>query len=258
MGGGPMAAFMIFTTFAAWSFCREELARRFCLVFAVGCVIFWNPFMASWISAQVTSPPTYWRAFWLVPLPTLVAVLVIGGTAGFGKGGPWVRGFAALLVAAAVFQLAPRQLTLSSANHVSLGFPRLQVPMRAFETAVAIGELAGAGEGVLAPSAVAQWVVTLRGHPYPLVVRPAYLPVLASYVDSEELLERIAMHRLVSGEQRPPKAVARLQAAIDAHELRVVCLTRTAAGWSDVTEGLRAAGFQNVHANADYDVWVAQ
>jgi hypothetical protein len=81
--------------------------------------------------------------------------------------------------------------------------------------------------------------------------------MLASQLDPSELRERVAMHRLVSGEERPPHAADRLRKLIGTHDLRAICLARAATEWSDLTAVLRGANFERVHADADYEVWVA-
>ncbi len=86
-------------------------------------------------------------------------------------------------------------------------------------------------------------------------MRPAYLPLLSGVLDAAELQNRVALFRLVSGEQRAPHASVLLEQALEDSRLTGVGLTRTAARWTDLTLSLGRAGFQKIHENAEYQIW---
>jgi hypothetical protein len=255
MGTGPMAAFTIFCALAAWSFCNSARARRYCACFAFGWLLIWNPFLASWIAAHLTGAPAYWRSFWLLPIPVLVAVVLSAPLALGGAARPWLGRAAALALTSIVFLGAVRTPTLSSANHVRIGWPGWKVPRAAFEAARVAALRAGPGASVLAPESVALWIPALHDHPYPLVVRLFYLPILNGHLTNKDLSVRVALMRLVSGDARPPHADELLRDAIAEHAIRAVCLSSKAADWQDITGTLADSGLRKVYQNTDYQVW---
>ncbi len=254
VGDGPMGALVWLSALGAWSLASTTAARRFCAFIAVGWLVLWNPYWGAWIAAHVTSAPTYWRALWLLPIPILSAVVLTGPLAFAPRRRALATALAAVLCAG-VFLLAPTAWTLSRANHVTLGWPGWKVPGRALDAAIVLTADAGPEERVLAPRHVAAWIPALHDAPSPLVVRPAYLPLLSGVLDEAELQARVALFRLVSGERRAAHADVLLERALDDSRLTGVCLTRTAARWTDLTQSLVRAGFQKVHENAEYQVW---
>jgi hypothetical protein len=256
MGAGPMAAFTLFAALSAWSFCDSRAARRYCAFFALAWLLVWNPFTASWIAAHLTGAPTYWRSFWLLPMPVLVAVVLSAPLALGGRARPWLGRAAVLALTSIVFLGTVRSPTLSSANHVRIGWPGWKVPGAAFEAARVVASRGGPGAIVLAPRSVAPWIPTFHDHPYPLVVRTLYLPVLHGHLTERDLRVRIALMRLVSGDARPPHADELLRDEIAERGIRVVCLSSKAADWEDITEVLADSGLRKIYWNTDYQVWV--
>ena len=256
LGPGVGGAMAIFAVVGAWSFARDAVTRRLCAFSALMALLLWNPLIAQWIAAQLTSAPAYWRVLWLLPMPLLVAVIVTAPIVWRPSG----LGRAACAVAAlAVFGLgvgvAPRAFVLSPANVVRFGTPGWKVPASAFDAARAIAAAAGPDERVLAPRLVAPWIPTFHHHPAPLVVRIEYLPVLYEKLGATELERRVNLMRLVSGGKRPPRAEALLRSATHDDRLAVVCLANAARRWDDIVAVLRDAGFQIIHRNTEYVVW---
>ncbi len=254
LGGGPAGALLLFVATGAWAFAREPRARRVCGFGAAATLVLWNPFFADAVAAHLTSPATYWRVFWLLPLPALAAIVLAAPV-------EWQTGarshavtvaMAALLLGGLVLS-EPRAFALSADNTVRLGAPGWKVPPRAFAAARTIVDAAAPSETVLAPESVAPWIPTLPGHPAALVVRREYLPTLHPVLGEAELRRRMRLMRLVSGRGTAKDRPLLERAAAD--ELHVVCLSQANPDWPALASILRSAGFQKILQDADYQVW---
>jgi hypothetical protein len=260
LGPGFIGAATLFVVIAAWSFARTPVARRLCAFAAAAALLLWNPFLADRIAAHLTSAATYWRVLWVLPLPTLLAVVLVLPMERPGDRAPGLRAwaavaFASLLVFGGLALADPRSAVLSAKNSVRLDWPGWKVPPKEFAVARIVVEASGPDQVVLAPQAVAPWIPTLAGYPAVLVVRIPYLPVLAPVLQERELQQRVRLMRLVSGRNLPPAAIDTLRDTIARDDLRVVALATRALRWPELTALLGETGFQKIHQDADYQVW---
>ncbi len=255
-GSGPAGAFALFVAIGAWGFAQTRTASRLCAFTAGAAVLFWNPFFADAIAAQLTSAATYWRVLWLLPLPALTAIVFSAGLEGRHGRTAWaMAAVAPTLVFGALVALNPKSFALSPSNLVQLGPPRWKVPESEFDAARAIVAATGPQDLVLAPVRVAPWIPTFHQHPAAVVVRVEYLPVLAPVLGEAELERRMRLLRLVSGRTGGPRSLALLRSAILEDDLRVVALSRGALRWPELIALIGETGFQKIHQNADYQVW---
>jgi len=257
LGRDPASWLALFAALGAWCVAPSALARRCCVLFPLAfLLLFLNPYTASWTASHVTSVPTYWRVFWLLPLPVLVAVLLGALLARpEWRERRWKAPCLSLVATAAVLLWAPATHTLSSVNRVRLDWPGWKIPPTILDAARTAAEHAQPGAAVLAPRVVAPWIPTLHQHPQPIVVRIEYLPLLSGHLDEQELTRRVQLIRLVSGESRPPHADALLEEAIREYPLEVVVLSREALRWSDLPRTLERAGLARVKSGKDFEVW---
>jgi len=258
LGQGPASWLALFVALGSWCVAPSALARRFCVLFPLAfLLVFLNPFTASWIASHVTSGPTYWRVFWVLPLPVLMTLMLSAPLALRGRSQQrWVAPCLSLAVAAVALVWLPVTPALSRANRVHLDWPGWKVPPEAFAAARAAAQHAAPGAAVLAPRDVAPWIPTLHGYPHPLVVRMAYLPILDGHLEDRELKRRVDLFRLVSGDLRPPHADALLAEAARDYPLEAVVLTRDAAlRWPDLPRNLERTGLQLVQQNDAFEVW---
>jgi len=255
-GWGPLAYAAMLPWLAGWAFAGTSLLRRMYAFFGLALsLLFWNPFWADWIAAHVTSPPTYWRVMWLLPLPLWVGIVLSAPLR--WRQGPRAAGVATCLLATTVaLGLGPTYQALSVDNGVSLRAPGWKVPVPAFEAARTLRDRLAPGVRVLAPGAVATWVPTLSDHPYPLLVRPLYTPILEHALSAEALEERRALTAWVEGRVRPPHAERRLADAIRRIPIAGVALTREAAGDAALLATLREGGLAPALRNDEFEVWI--
>ncbi|MEE2673859.1 MAG: DUF6077 domain-containing protein [Myxococcota bacterium] len=257
IGPGLPGGFALFAALGAWAFAERPVTRRLCAFSAATTVLLWNPFAASFIAAHLTSAPTYWRILWLLPIPTMIAIVL---TAPIERGLS-AKPAAAIVTAAAILLFGasvvftPKALAPSAANQVRIAAPGWKVPPSEFDAARTIAEAGSAADWALAPRLVAPWVPIFPDYPALLVVRVEYLPVLHTALGPEELTRRMRLMRLVSGDPRAAYAVEMLRTAILEDGLSIVCLANAAKRASGLMRVLAETGLQKIHANADYEVW---
>ncbi len=250
-GGGELG--LLAAMLCAWSAASTPAMRRVALLFVGGfLLLFWNPWLASWVGLFVTGEPTYWRVYWMLPLPLLVAVVLSWPRVGLR---PVSLGAAAsAILALGLLGLAPRAATWSEENGVHVGAPGWKLPPDAGGAAQRVVALAPPGSAVLTPTAVARWVPVQHDHPHPLVVREIYLTALRDQLSVEEMERRTTLAQIVSG-RRPPGDGAVLADALERYPLHVVCLAPRAAQQPVLQRVLRQSPLELMAREDGYEVW---
>jgi hypothetical protein len=256
LGRTPLASVSLLVMLAGWSLASTSLARRFTVVFPLALALAWNPLAAPWIAEFVTGESTYWRIFWLLPLPALFGLalaaprtLPIPGAASAGT-------LASLALAAGALGWAPERYTLSSGNRVRLEWPGPKVPTDAYAVARALTARVEPGAAVLAPAQVSTWLPTLHHHPHPRMVRPDYLLHLRDLVSPAETGRRQALTNLVGGVARDARATSLLRHDLARKRLAAICLSETAARWSEVRSLLEDANWILVERVVGHEIWM--
>jgi hypothetical protein len=259
MGSGAWASLSIFAIVAAGALATSPLGRRFVAasVFAFT-LLFWNPWTAPEIARNVSGPDTYFRVFWLLPVPLLVGA-VLSAPLELGRMlRPIPRaaaGAGVVVLTALVLGLGTATPTLSRLNGVTLHAPGYKLPEAGFEAAREIARLAPGRAQVLAPIAVARWLPLIAQHPYPLVVRELNLDILHASLGGDELERRRLLAHLVGGELRHPSGGELLAAAIPEYPLAVVCIGGRALGWPEVRGALRESDLEVQYRTPDFEIW---
>jgi hypothetical protein len=256
LGDGAGGYVFLFALIGSWGLATSDLLRRFCIVFALGfLLLFWNPFADAWVAAWVTGKPTYWRVFWLAPLPMLLALALTAPLDLLPN--RRLRWAAFLLPAIAVLFWAPGSATWARENDVRFGWLQWKLPPWAGGVASTVVRYTQPGDFVLAPTKVALWIPALHAHPTPLVVRDPYLNALqmGGWIPHEEWKRRRALVGLVSGSGRLPNGEALLEEAIAGYPLAAVCLSRRARRWPELQQALQRSPLQRVAQGPRYEVW---
>jgi hypothetical protein len=259
LGSGISAELALFAMVAAFAAATPAIFRRFAAVSLI-CflLLLWNPLMAPFIAANVTGPDTYFRVFWAVPLPVMLAAVLSAPLE--LRIGPlatprWAAIAATLVLASGLLGLAPEMWTLSRANRVHVGPPSWKVPAVQLEAAREIVHYSRPGEFVLAPSRIARWIPLIHDHPSPLVVREMYLDVLHDLLGAAELDRRTRLLHLVGGDLRLDAGGRMLAEAIEQYPLSVVCLGGPAMAWPELRRALIDSPLEVRSRNADLEVW---
>jgi hypothetical protein len=239
---------------AAWACCGRGLARRFAIVVPlVVTLVVLNPYITMWLSENVTGP-SYWRSLWALPVPILMALMLV---APLEVAGRWHRaGLIAALVGCVVFAAAvPNVRGLSRDNGVELGWPRLKVLPETYRWGVLLTQKAGPGAVVVAPEAISVWLSMLHQRVYPLVVRPMYLYRYRNQLGTEGFLHRLLMVNYVGGEAKRPDAQHWFARGLERFDVEAVCLENF-PGAGGARAVLRASGFELDLKSLEYEIWL--
>lgn len=254
LGNDPLASLLIGVMLLSGIFAATPAGRRFCTVFALGFLLFfWNPFVASWVAASITGPGTYWRVFWVLPLPILVAALA---TAPRLSGRlPLPAAALGTLACGLLLLWVPGSPVTATANGVVWSWPGRRIPARVQPVIGALLAHSRAGSSVLLPFEVSPWITGFEAAPTPLVVRPEYLGVLRARYEPSELDRRMHLARLVSGEVRSARAGDVLRKAIDDYALAAVGLSGAVRAGSLLDDALADASFERVFLDPSHALW---
>lgn len=217
------------------------------LVVAVG---FANPWLASTVAQRVTGVLTYYRFFWLLPVPIMLGAI-------FASLWSWLtarlhsRPAAVTALAALVgfYALAVDRLVISDANQAKLIFPP---PVKAWTHARLVAEevcrTAPAGQHVLASKAVLLQLPTIHGCGHPIIADERWLSAPAA---DEAMRSALVRHVGDVGDVAASKAFWFIDALRHYHIDAVVVSKEAQPNWR-VKSLIRAAGFDKV-ATVDWE-----
>lgn len=254
LGDGWLPWVAVLASALAWWTCARGLARRFCLVVPlVFLLIFFNPFLARWMAGNVTGVFTYWRVFWLVPIPIFIALCLTLPLGPRGQRWPRLVQWGTSLVLMGLFVcLVPQVWVLGKANRVRVAPFALKVPPP-YEAAAALVRRVPPGAVVVAPLSVAAWTTTFHHHPYPVVARLQYLrPELGAM----NIYHRSTMMAFVSGPVAPENvSLAAFFSLLELYEVRGAVLRRSLPWRQDLVAGLEARGWIRQEEVGRFEIW---
>jgi hypothetical protein len=262
LGHGRLALVGVACAFGAWACCGSGLARRFAIIVPLGVWVgLLSPWWDGWIAANLTGP-SYWRAMWGLPVPLLIALVLVSPLGIEARRPARALGAAASLALCAVFALAvPRFGALSASNAgpadvgLWLGRPGLKAPPVPYAWAQRLNASVAPGAHVVAPLDVGYWIPTFHAHAHPLMVRPPYLFRYRELLGEDELLQRQLMTRYTAGWLDAPDAPLVFRDGLERFHVEGVCLRVTRE--SERTRLiLREAGFRRAVADPDHEIWV--
>lgn len=253
LGPEPVASLLLFALIAASGLALQPTIRRFLAVFTLGfLLLFWNPFDANAVANWLAGPGTYWRVFWVLPLP---AILAIVSTSGLAPDRPWGAAAGSALTLAALGLLAAAPVVSPASGSQWTG-PGWRVPAHVQPLLAQLRNHVAADATVLLPLDAAPWSVMFERSPTPLVVRPEYLGVLRARYGQRELDRRLRLAHAVSGTASAPRAAVILARAITDYDLSAVALANRARDDRTLAPMLAAAGFALAFEDTRYTLWV--
>lgn len=256
LGHGPVAVLFAASMLGAWGAAPTSLARRFALVFPLGfLLLFWNPYLAPFLARTATGNATYWRVFWVLPLPCLVA-LTVTAPIDWLRSPRWPRfaGASLALGLASILYWGPTRYILSAENRTRLAWPTIKFPPGELATARAIVARTQPGDHVLAPADIGRWLPTLHGHPFPLLVRDAYLDAQLGLLGDREVLRRRALTGMAGGEEATNVA-KKLGRAVEDYGLAAVCLSATVQPGPALIKAFEHQGLERVWSSKQFVLW---
>ena len=239
--------------FAAWSFAEGRAQARLFLASAL-CflLVVLNPYAYQWIALHVTGTMTYWRLFWALPAPLMLAILFGNAIEHATRIRPKALAFAtcvAFAVGAAVF--AQHAGSLRKDNAVSLGMPGLKVPDLDYALAKKFAASMPESATILAPESVATWLPTFAVHPQLLASRGMYL---IDAFGKDDGSRRLALQLYIEGWQRSADAPAELAGASTRYALSTIVVTHAASWRVEIATILTSQGWRSV-TDGPYDIW---
>ena len=258
-GSNHVAMLLLFCPVAALALSGTALFRRYlALVCGAFFLFFFDPGLARLVAHQVTGTDTYFRVFWVLPMPLIIASvlsapLVLGSSLGPMRKrslqGCTVVGALALLL------WLPGMYTLSSENQVRLDWPGPKIPPHAFAAARRMAEVSGEGDFVLAPPPVARWIPLMQDYPAPLSVRAMHLDRLHDRLGADELRKRQLLTQMVGGLEVGAGGPALLEDAVTRYPLSAVLLSGPALGSSELRRVLLTSELEVDFRDANYELW---
>lgn len=247
LGEGIVLWLWLLALTSGWTTVREAGARRWMLAFSLGflatCM---NPFLTQLWGAHVTGTYLTWRLFWALPLPGLLAVMLVGGLASGDHGAIGSHGIRAMTFGALAATLA---IGMPWQDPVFIGLrPGLKVPARDYAVAERLNQLAGEEGPVLAPEPVSAWVPTFRRHAHPLVARRHYtqgiISVFGHQVDVQSLQDRLTLLDYVGREPDTEQGATLLKQWFQQDRIAAVAVPQAHPDLDRIREILGQAGLK--------------
>lgn len=252
LGEGALPAVVALTVAGLWWLSAETAARRLHAAAAlVFLAVLFNPFLSLWMTDHVTGRPTYWRVFWVLPVPLLLALAVTAPSVRLGRRGPLLSAAATALLLAAVTRVP----LLSPANSVELAPLSLKVPATEYPVARTVVRRTPAGAFVIAPRDVAAWIPTFHHHPHPLVVRRTFFAMLERAVDREDARLRSWASAAVEAPRLEPEVLAAFADALVRFEVATVVLPTANPNLPRLERALTSSGFERTLGLHGYTLW---
>lgn len=134
-----------------------------------------HPAWVSLVSKHVFGESTYWRVFWLLPLPAFVVACGVSLALRLPAKGPEpLRASLAAGLLVLLACLTPEQPVFSPDNRIELGRPGIKVD-RYYPLARRASELAPPGSTVAARPRIAGWLSAFEKPVYPVLAKRSYL-----------------------------------------------------------------------------------
>lgn len=217
---------------------------------AVGGLLFFavlaNPVLQDLVAGHLFGPTTYWRVFWLLPLPAFVVALVVSVT----SRGPFKQrtylasGLAVAIVAWGAATL-PGRPVFARSNGVTLKRPGLKTKYE-YKVARRVSELTTAGTSVLAEQRLSIWLGAYEKPVYALFAK-------RSYLRKKYQRRRARLSRCVERGTCPKRYVLR---ALGSFPIGSVAVKRKVVARSrPLLSALEQAGFKLRERVGPYDVW---
>jgi len=263
LGHENLLIFGITAMLLAWAVSPRGLAQRFAIAlpFAAWLVLL-NPYMDHWVGANVTGP-SYWRAMWSLPIPTLMVLLLIAPLhVGRSPGRRALSRAAFILGCIAFLVFVPEFSAFSERNHgagnvgIRIGRPRRKVPDDLYRWASELNNSVPEGSFVVAPPDIGMWIATMHHHAHPLQVRKLYLARQRENLGDHDVDLRMLMTQYVGGgAEQVPHASAHFENGLERYEISGVIL-RNSGRAVEARRILEESRFSRIRHTVNYELWV--
>lgn len=257
LGDGPLKTLSLLALAAAWTVAPAGLARRFATIVPLALwVTLLNPYAERYISMHLTGP-SFWRSLWVLPVPLLLAFLMIAPVSllqkrSIGRAATATPGIQLWIALLTIFLVTVPQIYGWSSDNSGyrLAFPDHKVPQEAALAAL-IRDHVTPGSWVVAPPQVNTWLPVLEDRPVPLIVRD-YLRL-----GGTERRDRVGMVQVALGNGREPRSLAGFRRGLDRFNIEAVLFyNRSGGGEPRLRQTLRVSGFEVQERRAAWELWI--
>ncbi len=252
---GPSSALLLLTTLiSSWAFAEGRSQSRVLLTISL-CFFLsvLNPYTYQFVADHLTGPSTYWRLFWALPLPFMLAIFLVGVTKNLLQIRPTVFALGATgALGAGLLLFFSHTSTLRKSNYVSIGVPSLKVPALDYAVAKELAAVVPEDGTVIAPEQIATWLPTFVVHPKLLATRIMYLQAAFG---PDEAKRRIALMQYLGGESRSVTAPSELRSALTDYKLTAVVIYQGAPWNAEITQVLSQSGWHCINQHVPYEIW---
>lgn len=261
-GRGRLLAAALLTVSLAWmAYPRNVLARRF-LILVPLClfVTLLNPYLEQFVVAHVTAT-AHWRLMWILPVPAMIALVLISPLQWRVKSGRVLSG---LLLLCFVL-LVPARPSFSPANYVYIHTPTAKHGASVMAAAQALNERVPAGSSLLAPERISNVLPQFRDSAFPLVPRVHYLRYIVNFrgVFSEEEFDRRTQLQYLmdlapehpANDRHVQRLLDMFRTSISAYNITGVALHKLHPYRSRLETVLEDSGFTRNWQNESFVVW---
>lgn len=258
-GEGAPQTLSLAAVAAAWAFCGRGFGQRFAIGVPLAVtVVLLNPYADAWVRQAFTGP-SYWRVFWSLPVPILLALVLVSPLE-LARLHPSLarRRFAtATACALACVTLAvcvPPYSALSRRNRTEIDWPRLKVHPTQYAWAGYLNAAVPPGSTVVSPPNVTAWLTTQHHHAYPVIQR-IYLNPHRELIGEKNLRLRHAMTGYADGSFVRPDAAEWFARGLALFDVKGVCL-KISKTTPEARHVLRRSGYRRTLKGEYYEIWV--
>ena len=237
----------------AWLVSESRITCRFCVVFPLGVVLcFANPLVSQFWVKYVTTPQTYWRIFWAVPMPAIAGIVLLTPLTIRAKIrlNAWMRFGVYLLLLVVIWGVLPEKHIFSKANHTQFRFLELKIP-KTYSLARVINDTFDDRPNILAPESVTAWITTMHRHAYPLLARFTYTYLLTEYRH-----ERLVLKRYITSSQKPENARMVFADGLQQFQVKCVCVPDANPWAEEIRDVLKISGFHKLQHLLKHEIWI--
>lgn len=248
LGEGGIACLMLGLGLVAAAVSASGAARRIAAV--MGLCFFGllaNPYLTGLLSGSVFGAATFWRIFWVLPLPLLAACVVAS------VGRDRVERTIALAGFAGALLWLGESPVLSERNQVHMGPPGQHAPADHYAVAHALTELVPVGAHVAAETSIAIWIPAQPRRAHPVYIKKSYMPV--------SVLEMRRRRRLTGCLGKKPIkhcSVPFIAAMLDRYHIQGVALRRGGPHAAQVRAALRIRGMHHRRDLYGQELWTSE